>query len=111
MRLLLNIKNLQNLPSGSKWGEAVKECFVAPEGWLFCFADFASLEDRINALLTQDPNKIKVYSDGFDGHCLRAYAYYKDQMPDINPKSVGSINSIAEKYPKLRSRSKNPTFA
>lgn len=31
-------------------------------------------------------------------------------MPDIDPTSVESINSIAEKYPKLRQLSKAPTF-
>ena len=34
---------------------------MAPPGWIFAGADFASLEDRINALLTKDPNKLKVY--------------------------------------------------
>ena len=52
-------------------------------GWVLIGADFSSLEDRIAALTTKDPNKLKVYEDGYDGHCLRAYAYFKDQMPDI----------------------------
>ena len=42
-----------------------------------------SLEDKINALLTKDPNKLGVYTDGYDGHCLRAQAYFSEQMPDI----------------------------
>ena len=32
-------------------------------------------------------------------------------MPDIDPTSVDSINSIQDKYPELRRRSKGPTFA
>ena len=47
-------------------------------------ADFDSLEDKISALTTRDPNKLKVYEDGYCGHCLRSYYYFKDQMPDIN---------------------------
>lgn len=54
-------------------------------------ADYSSLEDRINALLTKDTNKIKVYVDGYDGHCLRAYAYFKDQMPDIQQADEGTL--------------------
>ena len=50
-------------------------------------------------------------TDGYDGHCLRAYAYFSDQMPDIDPNSVESINSIEVKYKPLRQKSKNPTFA
>ena len=26
---------------------------------------------------------IKISVPGYDGHCLRAYAYFGDQMPDI----------------------------
>ena len=73
-------------------------------------ADYASLEDRIDALLTKDINKIKVYTDGYDGHSLRAFNYFRDQMPDIED-TVESINSIKDKYDHLRSDSKNPTFA
>lgn len=72
-------------------------------------ADFDSLEDRISALTTRDPNKLKVYTDGFDGHCLRAFAYFKDQLPGI-VDTVESINSIEDKFPKVRQKSKQPTF-
>lgn len=50
-------------------------------------------------------------TDGYDGHCLRAYAYFGEQMPDIDPNSVESINSIEKKYKPLRQESKAPTFA
>lgn len=109
-RLSSSDPNLQNLPSGSKYGKAVKKCFKAPKGWLFAGADFSSLEDRINALLTKDINKLRVYTDGYDGHCLRAYSYFGEHMPDI-VNTVESINSIETKYPDYRQDSKAPTFA
>lgn len=110
-RLSSSDPNLQNLPAGGKLGKLVKSCFAGPAGKIFCGADFASLEDRISALTTKDPNKLKVYTDGYDGHCLRAYAYFGHRMPDIDPNSVESINSIEEKYPQERQDSKAPTFA
>lgn len=91
-RLSSSDPNLQNLPANVTvkigeiklhLGKLIKSCFQAPPGWLFCGLDFASLEDRISALTTKDPNKLKVYQDGFDGHSLRAHAYFADQMPDI----------------------------
>ena len=112
-RLSSSDPNMQNLPANSKYGKLIKSLFAAPPGWIFAGADFSSLEDRINALLTKDPNKIRVYTDGYDGHALRAYAYFGDQMPDI-VDTVASINSIAEKkspYYHLRQDSKSPTFA
>ena len=41
------------------------------------------VEDHISALLTKDKNKLKTYLDHYDGHCLRAYSYWKELMPDI----------------------------
>lgn len=111
-RLSSSEPNLQNLPAtGSKYAKLIKSCFQAPPGWLFCGIDFNSLEDRISALTTKDPNKLKVYTDGYDGHCLRSFSYFGDQMPDIDPNSVASINSIEKKYKPLRQDSKAPTFA
>ena len=110
-RLSSNNVNLQQLPSGGRYGKLIKSCFQAPEGWLFVGLDFDSLEDRISALTTKDPNKLKVYTDGFDGHCLRAYSYFTDQMPLIASDSVEDINSIEKLYPNLRQESKAPTFA
>ena len=109
-RLSSSKPNLQNLPSGSVYGKLVKSCFQSNSEWLFTGADYASLEDRIDALLTKDPNKLKVYTDGYDGHSLRAYYYFKNKLPDIE-ETVESINSISNCYKEIRQDSKGPTFA
>ncbi len=49
-------------------------------------------------------------TQGYDGHCLRAYYYWPHKMPDIDPNSVDSINSIAIKYKSIRQDSKPVTF-
>jgi len=119
-RLSSSDPNLTNIPStGTKYAKAVKECFQAPiqsteidpNGWLMVGADFNGLEDRVSALQTKDPNKLAIFIQGYDGHCLRAYAYFGDQMVGIDPEDVSSINSISKKYPHLRQLSKSPTFA
>ncbi|RLB93545.1 MAG: hypothetical protein DRH26_03620 [Deltaproteobacteria bacterium] len=101
--------NLTNIPSNSMWGKLIKACFGCIKGWLYGGADFNSLEDMISALTTRDINKMKVYIDGYDGHSLRAFSYFKDQMPDI-VETVKSINSIKTLYPQVRQASKEPTF-
>ena len=89
-RLSSNKPNLQNIPAtGSKYAKVVKKCFKPIKGWLFVGLDFDSLEDKISALTTKDPNKIAVYSDGFDGHSLRALSYFSEQMPDIERAPAG----------------------
>lgn len=115
-RLSSSDPNLQNLPAGNtgsefrqSLGKKIKSCFQAPDGWLFAGADFNSLEDYVSALQTRDPNKLKVYEQGFDGHCLRAFYYFADQLPGI-VETPESINSIKKDYPLLRQDSKAPTF-
>lgn len=75
--------NLQQIPNNSSYGKLIKSCFQAPPGKVLIGLDFNALEARIDALVTRDPNKLKVYLEGYDSHCLNAYAYFKDQMPDI----------------------------
>ena len=101
--------NLLNLPSGSVFGKLIKQCFEPIPGWLFCGSDFDALEDKVNALLTKDPNKLAVYEQGFCGHCMRAQAYFSEQMPDIIAGDVTSINRIKKDYGALRQKSKAPS--
>jgi DNA polymerase I len=116
-RLSSSEPNLQNLPAtgkgkklNAKYAKLMKSCFEAPPGWAFCGLDFDSLEDRISALTTKDPEKLKVYTDGYDAHSLRAFAYFSDEMTGI-VNTVDSINSIQNLYKDLRQKSKPPTFA
>jgi DNA polymerase-1 len=102
-RLSSNNPNLQNIPSSgstkakARLAKLIKECFEAPPGWLFVGLDFDSLEDKISAVTTRDPQKIKVYTDGYDGHCLRAFAYFGEHMSDIQncPPDAKAYKAIA----------------
>lgn len=109
-RLSSSNPNLQQLPSNSMYGKLIKTCFKAAPGWLFCGADFNALEDRVNTLLTKDPNKIKVFTEGYDSHCLRAFYFFPDKLPSIQ-ETVSSINSIKSTFPEIRQLAKAPAFA
>ena len=109
-RLSSSSPNLQNMPStGNFYAKDVKNCVEVPKGKLLVGIDYNSLEDYISALTTRDPNKLKVYVDEYDGHCLRAFSYFKDRLPGI-VDTVKSINSIATIFPDVRQDSKGPTF-
>jgi DNA polymerase-1 len=87
---------------------------------LFAGADFTALEEKIGTILSKDPERKKIYTQGYDGHSVRAYAYFPEDMPKITTAlaktttlsdRVNIINSIAKLYPELRTKSKAPTFA
>jgi len=111
-RLSSSEPNLQNLPSGSKYGKIIKNCFVAPKGWLFAGADFSALEDRIGAILSNDMNKTKEFAYGFDGHSLRALAFFPEELPEgLSIDSLEDNKLIKKQYGDIRGKSKGPSFA
>ena len=114
-RLSSSDPNLQNIPAGSTYGKLIKLCFEAVTGWLFCGADFNSLEDYISALTTKDPAKLDVYLKGFDGHSLRAAYYFREDLLaegiHIALDDPTSVNQLKKNDHPLRQESKAPTFA
>ena len=101
-RLSSSKPNLQNLPSGSDFGKLVKSCFMAPKGWVFSGADFASLEDRINTLLTKDKNKVKVYAGSKQYDLVINGINHRIREDDV-VKYDGQQLTGAELYEKLQS--------
>ncbi len=83
-RLSSSNPNMQNQPSsGARFAKVYKYMFCAPPGWVFVGADFNALEARIDALKTKDPNKLVVYTQGYDSHSWNAFGYWGDRMPDV----------------------------
>jgi len=110
-RLSASDPNIQQMPSGSRFGKLIKSCFIAPPNKVFCMSDFAGLEDVVNTLLTRDPAKEKVLLEGFDGHSYRAYHFWQEKFPDIDVTSADSINSIAINHGGIRSAGKPVHFS
>ena len=118
-RLSSSDPNLQNLPSGSTLSKLFKSIFIAPKGWFWGGADFASLEERINTILTKDPAKRAVYLHGYDGHSYRAFYYFPKELEAIHIKAtkaktieehVAIVNSIEHLFKEYRTKGKSPTF-
>ena len=77
-------------------------------------ADYSALEERIGANVTKDPNKIKVFIEGFDGHSLAASYYFEEELKrrgiKVDRNDPESVNQIKEKAKDLRQIGKAVTF-
>jgi DNA polymerase I-like protein with 3'-5' exonuclease and polymerase domains/phage/plasmid-associated DNA primase len=60
--------NFQNLPREG----GVRSCITADEAWMLVSADFAGVEIRVMAALSQDPNLMKILAEGADLHSIVA---------------------------------------
>lgn len=113
-RLSSSEPNLQNLPSGSEYGEAIKNCFVAPENYIIAYADFSALESRIGAILSGDINSTRQYTEDIDGHSMNTAAMMREELEErgifIDMSSAESINRIKTEAKDLRNGSKKYTF-
>lgn len=65
-------KTVVNLPGVDKpYGELIRGCLIAPEGYELCGSDMSSLEDRLKChyIYPHDPEYVKEISqDGYDPH-------------------------------------------
>lgn len=82
-RLSSSNPNLQNIPTTQGLGLAVRSAFIAPEGRQFISADYAQVELRILAYLSQDQNLMNVFLSDMDIHTQTA-----SQLLGIPPEQV-----------------------
>jgi DNA polymerase-1 len=110
------------MPStGSIFAKPVKRCFTAPKGKVICSIDFASLEDKIIANLSNDQNKIITQTDpSIDAHLFHATIYFKAEFEQILGKGLShrdltiqakeAMDNGNKRVKELRQLSKSVTF-
>ena len=97
-----------------------KQANVAPPGFLIATSDFAGLEGVIGACITHDPNKVAIFNDGLDLHCLNAASFFKEDVEKVLGRPVEQtleFNQYFNEYrksnkdaDKLRSAAKSPNY-
>jgi DNA polymerase-1 len=67
-RMSSNNPNLQNIPSTAGYGMAVRNGFIAEDGFLFASLDYSQIEMRVLASLSEDAILIDTFKTGKDIH-------------------------------------------
>lgn len=93
-RLASNNPNLQNIPVRTEEGRAIRQAFIAPEGFKVMSADYSQIELRIMAHLSQDDGLLKAFSEGLDVHRATAAEVFGVGVDDVSDQQRRSAKAI-----------------
>ncbi len=83
-RLSSSEPNLQNIPIRSEEGRLIRKAFIAPAKHILLTADYSQIELRIMAHLSQDPQLLYAFSQGWDIHAATASELFHVDLDQVN---------------------------
>lgn len=83
-RLSSNNPNLQNIPTRTELGQAIRTAFVPKKNNVFVSADYSQFELRLAAVMANDTELIKDFNDNLDVHTKTAAQIYALPMEDVS---------------------------
>ena len=75
-RLSSHSPNLQNIPTRTDIGQAIRDAFVPAKGNVFVSADYSQFELRLSAAMSGDKQMISEFNQGLDVHTATAAQIY-----------------------------------
>ena len=89
--------NMQNIPASGAWSEKLRKAFVPNPGFTFVGMDYAQMELRIMADMSNDDLLIKDFVDGLDIHRSTAARILEKEMEDVTKqeRSIGKTVNFA----------------
>ncbi|MCX8012658.1 MAG: DNA polymerase I [Desulfobacterota bacterium] len=84
-RLSSSNPNLQNIPIRGKWGEKIRQAFVADEGFYLVSADYSQIELRIMAHLSGDEKLKAAFFQDEDIHTRTASEIFQIPPEKVTP--------------------------
>ena len=85
-RLSSSSPNLQNIPTRSELGHAVKRAFSVEEGSVFVAIDYSQIELRLLAHLSGDEHLVSAFNEGEDFHAETAARVFGVPVDEVTPQ-------------------------
>lgn len=86
--------NLQNLPVKSEFGEKIKGAFLSDEGMTLISCDYAQIDLRSAAILSQDKNLVEIFEKGIDVHTGTAARVFGVKEEKVTPEMRRKAKAI-----------------
>lgn len=82
-RIACENPSIQNIPVKTALGRAIRNGFIAKEGYTLVSVDYSQVELRIAAILSKDKELIDIFTKGEDIHSGVAARMYKVDIKDV----------------------------
>ena len=86
--------NLQNIPIGGEDGTAIRNLFIAEDGWTLLSVDYSQMELRLAAILSKDTSLIQTFEEGVDVHRHVASLVFSVSQEEVTSEQRGSAKAI-----------------
>lgn len=87
--------NMQNIPVDDTFGRAIRMGFIASPGYQLVAFDYSQIELRVTALLSEEPNFVRVFQEGGDIHAAvaaRVFGASEDKVTNDQRRAAKVIN-------------------
>jgi DNA polymerase I len=94
-RLSSNNPNLQNIPTRTEIGQAIRSAFVPAKGNVFVSADYSQFELRLSAVLSDDKKMVEEFNNDVDIHAATAAEIYNvplDKVTKDQRRNAKTVN-------------------
>jgi DNA polymerase I len=86
--------NLQNIPIKSELGRAIRNAFVAEQGYKLLALDYSQIELRIAAMLSGDEKLIEIFKRGEDVHSGVASRVFGVKLEEVDKTTRNKAKTI-----------------
>jgi DNA polymerase-1 len=83
-RLSMTKVNLAQYPSSRSELGKIRKCIIPTKDYKFCYFDFAAMEVRLTASITQEPTILEAINNNLDLHSMTALKVFGHKMKELD---------------------------
>lgn len=83
-RLSMTHPNIAQYPSSRSELGKIRKCIIPTKDYRFCYFDFAAMEVRLTAVMTQEPTILDAINNNLDLHSMTALKVFGHKMKELD---------------------------
>lgn len=101
---------VQTIPKHTIWAPRIRECYIAPPGYVACEKDYSQGELKVIACIANETNMINAYKQGMDLHSITAGQFAGYSYEEMMAMKNSPDEDIVHKFEEIRQLGKAGNF-